>query len=84
MKILFFKAQKNNNRFKKNQKVWVTMNGANNAHIRFKFRGTGRYVNGVINKWDDSLKPIKWNTVIGEGGFKEIEVEEEFANRILA
>ena len=83
VKLLCFKAQKSNNRFKKNQKVWVTMDGANSAYIRFKWRGTGRYVNGVINKWDDSLKPIKYNAIIGEDGFKEIGVDEDFANRIL-
>lgn len=79
MKILMFRAKKKTNRFNLNQRVFVSVDFANHAKIRFKYRGSGRYVNGVIPKF---IGP-KWNKVIGDEGFKEIEVDESFGNRIL-
>lgn len=78
MLIKMFKAQRQSNRFRKNQKVWVTVDFANHAFIRFKWRGNGRYVNGVIPKFIGQ----QWNKDIGEDGFKEIEVDDEFAKRL--
>lgn len=82
MLIKMFKAQKQTKRFRKNQKVWVVLDCANHAYIRFKWRGSGRYVNGVIDKWNSTQK-ANWNTAIGEGGFKEIEISDDFGNRLL-
>lgn len=82
MLMKMFKAQKQTKRFKKNQKIWVTYEFSNHAYIRFKWRGSGRYVSGVISKWNWTKK-ANWNTVIGEDGFKEIEVSNDFGNRLL-
>jgi hypothetical protein len=76
--VKMFKAKKQTKRFRKNQKVWVTKSFANYAYIRFKWRGNGRYVNGVIDKWNWSAK-ANFNTSIGEEGFKEIMVSKSFA-----
>ena len=80
-KVKLFKAQKQTKRFRKNQKVWVTADFGNHAYIRFKWRGSGRYVNGVIDKWNWTSEG-GWNKVIGADGFKDIEVDDEFAKRI--
>lgn len=82
MLVKMFKAKKQTKRFRKNQKVWVIHDFGNHAYIRFKWRGNGRYVNGVIDKWNWTKK-ANYNTVIGENGFKEIEVSDEFGNRLL-
>ena len=81
MKQKMFKAKKKTSRFNENQLVWVTHDFANHAYIRFKWRGKGRYVNGVIDKWN-CTKRANWNTVIGEDGFREIEVCDQFAKRM--
>jgi len=47
-------------------------------NIFFKWRGSGRFVSGVIGKWDHKGD---WNSAIGDG-FKTVDVEESFANRI--
>ena len=52
MLVKMFRAKKQTKRFKKNQKIWVIYDSANHAFIRFKWRGNGRYVNRVIDKWD--------------------------------
>jgi len=80
-KLKMFKARKETNRFRKNQRVWVEYEFGNHARIRFRWRGNGRYVSGTINKWSFTKKAT-WNPVIGQEGFKEIEVEEEFYRRI--
>lgn len=72
MFLRFFKAQKQTKRFRKNQKVWVVHDFSNHLHIRFKWRGKGRYVIGIISK--DSQ-------VIGE--MREIEVANDFGCRVL-
>lgn len=82
MILKMFKAKKQTKRFRKNQRVWVVLDCANHAYIKFKWQGKGRYVNGIIAKGSSSNK-YKWNTVIGEDGFKEIDVQEIFAKRIL-
>lgn len=79
MIVKMFKAQKQTHRFNKNQKVWVTCEFANHLYIRFKFRGKNRYVDGVIDKWATGEG---YNPVIGEGGLKEIEVNESFFKRL--
>ena len=80
--IKMFKAQKDTKRFRANQKVWVSHDCGNHAYIRFKWRGRGRYVNGVIAKWSEA-NSVTWNPTIGDVGFHEIEVDDAFAERIL-
>ena len=71
MKVQYFKAQKQTRRFKKNQKVWIELHCANHLYIWFKWRGRGRYVSGVVDKFAKCV-----------GEIKEIEVNDDFAKRI--
>lgn len=70
-KVQYFKSTKETNRFNKNQKVWVRLDCANHLMIYFKWRGKGRYVNGIIDKFDKCV-----------GDIKIIEVENSFAKKI--
>jgi hypothetical protein len=79
MKIEMFKAKKQTGRFNENQDVWVIFNYANHLDIRFKYRGKGRYVNGVIDKWNTN--GTKLNEVIGE--IKSIDISEAFYKRLI-
>ena len=79
--VKMFKAKKQTKRFNKNQKVWIVYDFGNHASIRFKYRGSGRYVNGIIDKWNWTAK-ANFNTVIGEEGFKEIMVSRKFAESL--
>lgn len=72
MKIKAFRATRKTNRFNKNQRVWVVVNGANMLKIVFKYRGSGRYVNGVVDKFASCV-----------GELTEIEVAEDFAKRLI-
>ena len=69
--VQYFKAAKNTHRFNANQKVWIALNCANHMRIWFRWRGRGRYVSGVIDKWSGVVSEIK-----------TIEVEAAFAKRI--
>ena len=71
MEVQYFKAQEKSNRYRKGQKVWVRFNFANHLYTYHKWRGNGRYVEGIIDK-DSPL--------IGE--IKTIEVDNDFAERI--
>ena len=71
MKIEYFKTLRQGKSFNKNQKVWIRLNCANHLDIWFKYRGKGRYVSGVIDKF---------STLVGE--IKEIDVSEDFARRV--
>lgn len=79
--VKMFKAQKKTIRFNKNQKVWVVCDYGNYATIKYKYRGHGRYINGVIAKWNMTSK-ANFNTIIGEEGFKEITVSKSFAKSL--
>jgi hypothetical protein len=79
VKVEMFKAKKQTKRFNKKQDVWVTFNCANHLYIRFKYRGKGRYVNGIIDKWNTS--GTKLNEVIEE--IKSIDISEEFHKRLI-
>lgn len=70
--IQYFKSTKKNNRFNENQKVFIKHNYANHLEVRFRFRGSGRYVSGVIDKDDKSV-----------GEIKIIPVADEFYKRII-
>jgi len=72
-----FKAQKQTNRFNKNQRVWVVMDFGNHLRIAFKWRGRGRYVSGTIAKWNHT--GTWFNPAIGGDGIKQIDVDESFA-----
>lgn len=69
--VRYFKAQKETHRFNKNQRVWIRAKFANHSLVWFKWRGKGRFVNGVI----DNFAPY-----VGE--IKTIEMDEDFAKRI--
>jgi hypothetical protein len=69
--VQYFKAQKQTNRFRQNQRVWVRADCGNHLKLFFRWRGSGRYVSGV----EDKFSPV-----VGE--IKTIEVDESFANRI--
>ena len=72
MEIQYFKALKRTNRFNKNQKIWISYRWANHLNIYYKFRGKGRYVRGIIDKFSP------W---VGE--IKTIKVTESFGNQII-
>lgn len=70
-KVQYFKSIKKTNRFNKNQKVWIRYNFANHLYLFFRWRGNGRWINGICDK----LAPFV-------GKIKTIEVDDIFANRI--
>lgn len=70
--VEMFKAQVQTNRFRKNQKVWITKTHDNHCDIRFKYRGKGRYVNGIINRQHKAI-----------GEIKEIEVTDKFYIKLM-
>lgn len=69
--VKYFKATKNTKRFNSNQKVWITLECANHLYVRFKYRGKGRYVNGVVDKFAKYV-----------GEIKSIEVSKDFVSRL--
>ena len=81
MIIKIFKAQKQTKRFNKNQKVWITKEFENHLYVRFKYRGKGRYVNGILDKFNKVGD--NYNDIIGKDGFKEIDISENFYNNIM-
>lgn len=82
MKIIkYFKAKVNTKKFRKNQKVWITLELGNHLYIISRWRGKGRYVSGVIAKWDSSYNNL--SRIIGDGGIKEMEVTNDFYTRIF-
>lgn len=77
--VKMFKAQKDTNRFRKNQKVWIKDEYANYLSIRYRYRGRGRYVSGFMAKWASSYDG--WSSIIGDEGLKTIVVDYQFAKR---
>ena len=71
MTIKYFKAAKNTRRFRFNQQVWIVHEYANHMDIVFRWRGKGRYVSGVIDKFSPCV-----------GEIKTIEVVETFIHKI--
>ena len=69
--VQYFKAQRQTHRLNSNQKVWVSYSHANHLNIYYRFRGSGRYVRGTIDRWS---KPV--------GELRIIDVDDEFAKRI--
>lgn len=69
--VEYFKAARRTNRFNANQKVWIRLNSQNHLWIRFKWRGRGRWVNGIVGKNNPSV-----------GEIRQIEVDDDFALRI--
>ena len=70
-KVEYFKAAKRTNRWNENQKVWVRHRFANHLWVWFKWRGKGRYVSGVVDRFANCV-----------GEINEIEVDDSFARRI--
>lgn len=82
MKVIkYFKAKVDTKKFKKNQKVWVTIECGNHLHITSKWRGKGRWVSGIMAKFDSSYENL--SRIIGNGGIKEMEVTDDFYNRVI-
>ena len=71
--ISYFKALKETRRFRKNQKVWIVHEYGNFCIIKFRYRGSGRYVSGILNKE---------NQTVANATFKQITVHEDFYNKI--
>ncbi len=69
--VKYFKATKKTKRFNANQKVWIIFDCANHLCVRFKYRGKGRYVNGIADKFAKYV-----------GEIKTIKVSKEFVNRL--
>lgn len=72
VQIQMFLATKNTHRFKKNQKVWVRARHQNHLDIYFKWRGKGRYVTGVQDRFADCV-----------GNLKTFAVDKSFATRVI-
>ena len=58
-KLKYFKALKQTRRFSFNQKVWIKAEYPNHLEICFKWRGSGRMVNGVIDRFGAEVGEIK-------------------------
>ena len=71
MKDEYFQAKTKTNRFNANQRVWIRSNHANHLLVWFRWRGSGRYVSGILDKFAGCV-----------GEIKEIEVDDGFARRI--
>ena len=66
-----FKSAVETNRFRKNQTVWIRGNYANHLEVYFRWRGSGRYVSGTLDKFSKCV-----------GEIKSMEVDSVFASRI--
>ena len=73
-----FKAAKRTNRFNKNQKVWIEWEFGNHLHIRFKWRGNGRYVSGVIDRHNAYCTAP--HPAVGTYDYKLIQIDKRFAD----
>lgn len=67
-----FRATHTTKRFNVNQRVWVRYDLGNSLKVWFKFRGSGRYVSGRVDRFA---------TCVGE--IKTVEVDDAFAARIV-
>jgi hypothetical protein len=70
-RIKMFKSTRDTKRFKTNQKVWIVHDFGNHISVRFKWRGSGRYVSGVCDKHAPCV-----------GEIKEIDVDDDFIARL--
>ena len=59
MKVKYFKAIKQTHRFRENQKVWIRHEHSNHLDIFYKFRGYGKWVHGVCDRWAIFIGNIK-------------------------
>ena len=69
--VKYFKATKKTNRFNENQKVWIRHEFANHLWLFFKYRGKGRCIEGICDKFSNFV-----------GEIKTIDVDDNFADRI--
>lgn len=72
-KVKMFRAQTRTRRFRKNQKVWVREEHGNHLSVWFRWKGSGRYVQGTIDKFHNT---------VGLLPLKEFTVSNEFAQNI--
>ena len=71
MNVKYFKSKKQTKRFRENQKVWIRYEYGNHLQLFFKWRGNGRWVTGICDKFAPFV-----------GEIKTIDVDESFAKRI--
>lgn len=71
--VQMFKAARKTNRWNANQRVWIRFRHANHLNVWFRFRGKGRYVSGIVDRFSPSV-----------GSLSTIEVSDAFAARITA
>jgi hypothetical protein len=69
--VQMFKALCQTRRFRANQNVWVREVAQNHLRIWFRWRGSGTYVQGVIERTHKAVGPLV-----------DVEVTEEFAQQI--
>ena len=69
--VQYFKSTKESNRYKKGQKIWIRLNCANHLYTYHKWKGFGRYTEGVIDKFSPLV-----------GSIETIIVSKYFANKI--
>lgn len=77
--VKMFKAAKQTRRFNLNQDVWVSFQYSNHLRVRFRYRGKGKWVDGLLKTKATNYQD--WNPIIGESGLRKIEVSDEFARR---
>lgn len=74
--VQLFRAAQDTKRFRANQKVFICDGSRPGSHyrIKFKWRGKGRWVKGIIGVWRSSYS--KLNPQIGK--IQTIDVTPEF------
>jgi len=74
--VLMFKARAKTRRFRKNQKVWVRALEQNHLQVWFRWRGSGTYVQGTIDRFHKAVG--KLHTIKVDSGFaRQIEGWDE-------
>lgn len=76
--VKMFKAAGQTKRFRKNQKVWILYDFGNVMGVCFRWRGSGRYVTGMMRKHNNGWSAP--NVAIGStyDNFKTFDIAESF------
>lgn len=64
--VQMFKAARDGKKIRANQKIWIVHNYANHLELRFKYRGSGRYINYRCDKQATFVSDIRVIEVSGE------------------
>ena len=70
VKVRLFRAARDSHRWRANQKVWIELLCANHMYVRFRWRGRGRYVRGIVDRFTCAV-----------GEIKTIGIDRDFAER---